>query len=74
MDRQSDNTSLTFEGADLVNFGSHNLRNRDLVTIAPGFRYKFSEWAQVGTTVEFPLTKEKGLEDFRFTVDLIFRY
>ena len=68
------NTNLGFEGADLVNFGSSTLGSRDLVTIAPGMRYKFNEWAQVGAAVEFPLTKQKELQEFRFTLDLIFRY
>jgi Putative MetA-pathway of phenol degradation len=67
-------SDLNFEGGDLVNFGSRDLNGRNLLTIAPGFRYKFAEWAQVGTAVEFPLTSHKGLEDMRWTVDLIFRY
>ena len=41
---------------------------------APGVRYKFNEWASVGAAVEFPLTTEKDLEQYRFTLDLIFRY
>ena len=72
--RSGDNSDFTFEGGDLANFGSRNLIGRDLVTIAPGFRYKFTEWAQAGTAVEFPLTSEKGLNNARWTVDLIFRY
>ncbi len=72
--RRGDNTDLDFEGADLVNFGSREATDRDLVTIAPGFRYKFTEWANVGTAVEFPLTSGKALQDFRWTVDLIFKY
>ncbi len=72
--RRGDNTDLDFEGADLVNFGSRELAERDLVTLAPGFRYKFTEWANVGTAVEFPLTEGKALQDFRWTVDLIFKY
>ena len=44
--RRGDNVDLPFEGADLVNFGSREATDRDLVTIAPGFRYKFTEWAQ----------------------------
>ena len=72
--RKGDNIDLDFEGADLVNFGSSTVGKRDLLTIAPGFRYKFNENVQVGAAVEFPLTAEKCLEEARLTVDLIFRY
>ena len=72
--RRGDNVPLGFEGGDLVNFGSKDLAKRDLATFGPGFRYKFTEWAQLGTAVEFPITSEKGLQDARLTVDLIFRY
>jgi hypothetical protein len=65
---------LNFEGTDLVNFGSRDLQNRDLVTLAFGGRYKIHEWMQVGTAFEFPLTSRKDLSDFRWTIDLIFRY
>jgi hypothetical protein len=42
--------------------------------LAPGVRYKFTEWLQVGTAVEFPVIRRKDLEEFRWTIDLIFRY
>ncbi len=63
-----------FEGADLANFGSGNVSGNDILTIAPGVRYKFTECAQIGTAVEFPITQRKDLYDFRWTIDLIFRY
>jgi hypothetical protein len=63
------------EGADLVNFGSTDVGNRDLVTLAVGARYKFTEQVQVGAAAEWALTRhDKTLSDFRFTVDLILRY
>jgi len=69
------NTTLNgFDGADLVNFGSTNVGKRGFLTIAPGFRYKFNENIQVGTAVEFPVTTQKELQDYRFTFDVIFRY
>lgn len=69
------NTTLTdFDGVDLANFGSSNVGNRSFLTIAPGLRYKFNENIQVGGAVEFPLTSQKELEDFRVTLDVIFRY
>jgi hypothetical protein len=72
--RRGDNTDLNFEGGDLVNFGSRSLTGRSLLTIAPGLRYRFNEWASIGTALEFPLTGDKGLESFRWTLDVIFRY
>jgi hypothetical protein len=69
------NTTLNgFDGADLVNFGSSNVGNRSFLTLAPGLRYKFNENIIVGGAVEFPVTSQKELEDFRFTFDVIFRY
>jgi hypothetical protein len=69
------NTTLNgFDGADLVNFGSSNLGNRNFLTIAPGLRYKLNENVIFGGAVEFPVTTQKELQDFRFTFDVIFRY
>jgi hypothetical protein len=69
------NTTLNgFEGVDLVNFGSTNIGKRDFATIGPGLRYKFNEWITAGAAVEFPVTTQKELQDFRVTLDLIFRY
>ena len=67
--------SLNFEGADLINFGANDVSGHNALTLAPGIRYKFSECVQVGTAVEFPVTgNRRDLSDFRWTVDLIFRY
>ncbi len=65
---------FNFEGGDLINFGATNVSGRNLVTLATGARYKFSEYVQVGGAFEFPLTDQKDLLDFRFTLDLILRY
>jgi hypothetical protein len=67
-------TPIGFEGGDLFNFGAEHVAGHDVVTIGPGVRYKFTEWAQIGTAVEFSLTGRKDIEDFRWTVDMIFRY
>jgi hypothetical protein len=67
-------TNFGFEGADLVNFGSSGLSNRSYVSLALGMRYKFSEAVQIGGAVEWPLSKEKGINDFRVTLDMIFRF
>jgi hypothetical protein len=66
--------ALGFEGTDLFNFGSSSLGSKNFVDLAPGIRYKFSEAIQAGLAVEFPLTSQKELTDWRITLDLIFRY
>lgn len=63
-----------FEGGDLINFGSQNVSGHNNLTLAFGGRYKFSEAVQLGTTFEFPLLGTKDLLDFRWTIDMIFRY
>jgi hypothetical protein len=66
--------NFDFEGGDLFNFGSEHVAGNDYLSLGPGVRYKFTEWAQLGTAVEFPLSNRKDLESFRWTFDLIFRY
>ena len=65
---------LGFEGRDLINFGATNVTGNNNVSLAPGLRYKFNENVQFGTAVEFPVVGRKDIQDFRFTVDMIFRY
>jgi hypothetical protein len=67
-------TDLGFEGADLVNFGSHSTQGRNYLTIALGTRYNFTDNVIGGFAVEWPVSNEKGLADFRLTFDMIFRY
>ena len=62
------------EGLDLGNFGSTSAAQRDFVSIAPGFRYKFSEKCQLGIAAEFPVTSPRDIQDFRLTLDFIFRF
>jgi hypothetical protein len=69
------NNDFNFEGADLVNFGAQHISGLNLVTLAFGARYKFSECLQTGVSFEFPLTNaQRSIEDFRVGIDLIFRY
>jgi len=62
-----------FEGRDLANVGAP-VQGRDLVTIAPGFRYKFTDYLQMGFAVEFPIVGTRDLFQYRIGVDLIWRY
>lgn len=66
----------TFEGFDLLNFGSSNAsRNRDFVSAAFGFRSRVTPCIDLGFAYELPLTdKKKGIMDNRFTVDFIWRF
>jgi hypothetical protein len=69
-----DERAVDFEGADLFNLGADGAAGTNIVTIAPGFRFKFSEGLQTGVVVEFPLTGTSALEQYRIIFDLIFRY
>jgi hypothetical protein len=68
-------TPFFSEGNDLINFGAMNVSHNNQLTMAFGARYKFSECVQTGLAFEFPLTNSnKGINDFRTTIDLILRY
>src|SRR5262249_21662307 len=65
----------SFEGGDLGNFGTRGIAGQDIGSIAVGFRYKFSECIQWGMAAEWGLAgSSHDLNDFRLTIDLIFRY
>jgi hypothetical protein len=63
-----------FEGLGLVNFGSNNVGGRDFLGISPGLRFKLNEHIQVGAAVTWPLLKQKEINDYTLTFDIIFRY
>lgn len=65
--------SPTFEGGDLVNFGSAAAGiNDDIVTFGVGFRSRLSDDVTAGFVWEMPLTdEEENLMDNRFTIDLV---
>ena len=65
--------SLGFEGRDLANVGAP-VRGRDLLTIAPGVRFKLTEAIQFGLATEFPLLGSRDLHQFRLGIDMIWRY
>lgn len=65
---------VNFEGRDLFNVGATQVSGQNELTLAFGARYKFSECIQTGIAAEFPLTGQHRLDDFRLTIDLIFRY
>lgn len=67
-------TDVGTEGADLINFGSSTRRGKNYISAATGLRYRFNECIQVGAAIEAPLSRERGLSDYRLTFDVIFRY
>jgi hypothetical protein len=70
----ANNPGFGFEGLDLVNFGSHTVGGRDFLGISPGLRFKLNEHIQAGAAVTWPLLKQKEINDYRLTFDIIFRY
>lgn len=67
-------TNLGTEGADLINFGSSTRAGNNYFSLAPGVRYQYCNNFQAGFAIEFPLSQEKGLNEYRLTFDVIFRY
>ncbi|MCI0682045.1 MAG: hypothetical protein L0Y71_08075 [Gemmataceae bacterium] len=64
-----------FDGTNLFNFGSMAVAGHSDLTMALGFRYKFSEAIQLGLAGEFSLLGgSRHMEGFRIGVDMIFRY
>ena len=63
---------VNFEGVDLVNFGSTD--SGTVVTLAGGFRYRFSPHIQMGAGYESTVTGRKDLLDDRIYVDLVISY
>jgi hypothetical protein len=65
-----------FEGNDFFNFGAQNAHeNRDLVTVAAGFRSRIMDNVDVGAAYEIPLTSdEDSIFEQRVTVDMIWKF
>lgn len=66
--------NLGTEGADLANIGSTGVGGKHNLLIAAGMRYKFSERNQVGIAAEFPVITRRDMNNFRLTIDYIWRY
>ncbi|HEY3394816.1 MAG TPA: hypothetical protein VGK58_19070, partial [Lacipirellulaceae bacterium] len=70
-----DARNFGFEGNNLFNFGSDGVAGKDDLTLAFGGRYKLSEAIQFGLAAEFSiLGGYRHMDDFRLTMDMIFRY
>jgi hypothetical protein len=67
-------SGASFEGQDLINFGSNDVSGNDVLTLAAGVRFKITENIQAGIAYEFPLSPRDDLLSYRITADMIFRY
>lgn len=69
-------SATDFEGGDLINLGSNNAKvNEDIVTLAIGARYEFTDAVSIGAAYEFPLTdEEENLMEDRITLDLVWEF
>ena len=67
---------VKFEGGDLINLGSdHGERNRHILTMAAGFRYRCMKNLDIGVAYEFPLTdKNANLMRDRWTFDFVLHF
>lgn len=63
-----------FDGVDLVNFGGTSIGGKSVLTLGPGFRYKWTEGIQTGIGMDWAVVGNQFLQDFRLTIDTIFRY
>jgi hypothetical protein len=72
--RSGNSQDISFEGGDLINFGSAHVAGENNLSIAAGFRFKFNECIQLGFVAEFPLLNRKDLLEYRLLFDMIFRY
>jgi len=65
-----------FEGGDLVNLGSSNgKKNKHIVTLAAGMRFRCMDNMDIGVAYEIPLTdKNANLMRDRFTFDIVFYF
>jgi hypothetical protein len=62
-----------FELVDIGNVGAP-VKGRDFLSIAIGARLKATQCLTFGLATEFPLVGTRDLNDFRLTLDLIWRY
>ena len=67
-------TPANFEGMDLINLGSTEVKGNNLVTGALGVKYKPSGNTEIGVAYELPLTDRQDIMKDRWTIDWILRY
>ncbi|MHC5065009.1 MAG: hypothetical protein ACYTG5_13670 [Planctomycetota bacterium] len=65
---------FNFEGGDLINLGSANVKGNSVYTAAIGARFAITDSLQAGAVYEFPLGGRKDLLENRVTVDMIWTF
>ena len=63
-----------FEGADVVNLGSPQVDNLDLITAALGFHVPLGEHVTLSVAYERPITEPKGIFQQRITSALVLEF
>ncbi len=63
-----------FEGGDLINLGSNDVKGNTVVTGALGARFRLRKNLQLGVAYEIPLTSREDLLDDRVTLDAVFSF
>ncbi len=66
--------AIDLEGDGLINLGTAEVIDNNLVTLGVGFRAKLTKHAVLGAVYEFPLSSRDDLLGNRITADLILRY
>ncbi len=63
------------EGAGLLNLGTAGMTNNSIVTLAPGFKYDFTQHLELGVCYQFPVSDyHRSLIGNQLLTELIFRY
>jgi len=67
------NPNFNFEGRDMVNFGA-NAKGNNLLTMALGGRWRFTERWNAGMAFEFGIAGRRDIFQNRFSIDIGWRY
>ncbi len=66
--------NLSYEGYDLINFGSGNASGFTQIALGTGFRSQLSKNVDFGFAWEKGITTPRGIFDDRYTVDFVFHF
>jgi hypothetical protein len=73
--RSGANTATSgVEGLDFFNFGSSGVGSANIITLAPGAKYKPNDNLELGIAYEIPVTERRDVIQNRLTLDMIIRY
>ena len=72
--RDGDQIPVNFEGGELINLGSTNVKGNTLITGSLGGRYRANEHLSLGFAYEWPLTSRRDLFGRRLTLSVLWRF